>query len=206
MTIPTSADQLVAELTPTGLAVDSYVIRHHDAIARVLNPARDARGEPLTWASLARDSFVPASNFQWRDLEGGLPSEAAMSPLTGGIDDRVARAALLGVLPLPASEEVFVGQWDGYADAEQPHSAQSVTFPPSRESWIWSVHVEELPRLDRLPMRWWHPDLHWVVGNDIYARSVFVSAEEHVIQSILTSPDLEAFRVNAGDPVGAEDF
>lgn len=200
-----SAEQLVAELTTTGLRVDSYVMRRHDAIARVLNPAISADGDPLTWSSFARDEFEPTSNLQWRDLLHGLRLEGIDPPLTGGVDPRTARA-LLDLLPAPDSGEICVAQWDGYADAKRPTSAQAFIFPPGRESLIWSVQIRDLPHLERVPMRWWHPDLRWVVGNDIYGRSVFVSAETDVIGAILASPHLEAFRVDAEDPVRAEDF
>lgn len=205
MTTLTSAEQLVAELTTTGRSVDSYVMRRHEAIARVLNPPRSADRDPLTWASFARGELVPTSDFQWRDLVDGHRFQGTKPPRTGAVEPRVARA-LLDLLPSPDSGEIFVAQWAGYADAEQPASAQALTFPPDRQSLIWSVHTRDVPFLERVPMRWWHPDLRWVVGNDIYGRSVFVSAAANVIGAVLASPHLEAFRVDAGDPVGAEDF
>lgn len=154
MSTLTSARQLVAELTPTGRRVDSYVMGRHEAIARVLNPPRSADGDPLTWASFARDEFVPASDLQWRDLVDGLRPEGTKPPQTGTVDPLVA-SALLGLLPTPDSGEIFVAQWVGYADAEQPASAQALTFPPGdRQSLVWSVQTEVVPLLARVPMRW----------------------------------------------------
>ncbi len=200
-----SAEQLVAELTTTGVSVDSNVMRQHDAIARVLNPAISADGNPLTWSSFARDEFELTSDLQWRNVVDGLRLEGIDPPLTGSVDPRVVRA-LLDLLPASDSGEICVAQWDGYADVEWPTSAQAFIFPPARESLIWSVQIRDLPHLERVPMRWWHPDLRWVVGNDIYGRSVFVSAATDVVAAILASPHLEAFRVDARDPVRAEDF
>jgi hypothetical protein len=44
-----------------------------------------------------------------------------------------------------------------------------------------------------------------MVGNDIYARSVFVSGSTRLMEALLADPGVECFQVGHGDPVSAED-
>lgn len=200
-----STDLLLSELRTTGLTVDSYVLRSHDAFARVLNPATGVDGRPVPWSSYAPARFVPSSDFQWRDVLDDGRARPDTSPLMGTIHPLVVNE-ILGLLPIPSSGEIFVAQWEGYADAPPPPTAMSTTFPPDRETNVWLETASNLSRLPRVPMRWWHPDLLWVIGNDIYGRSIFVSGSTDVVDAIVSSSVLEAFHVSPGDRVGAEDF
>lgn len=82
-----------------------------------------------------------------------------------------------------------------------------MTLPPDRTFFLFTgaLLTTKLPQGLRLPLRWWPADHAWCVGNDIYARSVFVGGASDVIEAILHAPRLEAFEVEASSRVSPED-
>lgn len=187
----------------TGQRVSSYVLAGHEACARVLNPAYTSTGRPVRWAHVRPGPFRHCSTTQWPQPR---PEASELFGPSMGSPDRRMAAGLLACLDVSAFETVHVAQWKGYTGTTHPDTAQPVTFPPGRESAVWDTPAADLLRLDRIPMRWWHPTLEWTVGNDIYARSLFVSGPRTLIDTVLTSSGLEAYEVNFTDPVTAEDW
>ncbi|MGG7464577.1 hypothetical protein [Plantibacter sp. YIM 135347] len=57
----------------------------------------------------------------------------------------------------------------------------------------------------RRALRWWVADASWAVGNDVYARSVYVGGTNELIRDLLAHPDLEALRVDSSAAARAED-
>ncbi|UGS26493.1 hypothetical protein K8F61_18025 [Microbacterium resistens] len=194
----------IADLDPTGTTVASYTLRSHAATVRVLNPAHDRAGNPVTWASVGSAPFRLRSDVQWTDVQSRSDRTDIEEPLMGTVDDTVAVALLAHLAPLGP---ILVAQWEGYADADVDArgDALHVEFPPERPCTVSAVHADDLLRARRRPMRWWDPGRTWMAGNDIYARSLFVSGPETLISGLLADPALEAFRVSTGDQVLPED-
>ncbi|WP_309074198.1 hypothetical protein [Paenarthrobacter sp.] len=59
---------------------------------------------------------------------------------------------------------------------------------------------------NRLAMNWLPDDAAWFVGNDIYARSVFVAGSLSAVGAILAEPTLEAYPVRRSQRLVVEDF
>ena len=47
-----------------------------------------------------------------------------------------------------------------------------------------------------MPNWWWPAGHEWCVGNDIYARSVFVGGSQECIDGVLSHPELEAISIS----------
>jgi hypothetical protein len=56
-----------------------------------------------------------------------------------------------------------------------------------------------------LPINWLPEDGAWFVGNDIYARSVFVGGSVAAVSSVLQEPGLEAYVVSRNYSLAPED-
>lgn len=189
-------------LDPSGTTVASYVLSPHRAVVRILNPAHVDQGRSISWRDVGGDSFRPLSDFQWPDLDLRAKSNIE-EPAMGTVDDAVT-AALLRHLA-PDDTMIVVAQWEGYADVCVDENAPRVVFPPDRPCLVRRVPARSLLDEQRKPMRWRDPDLAWMAANDIYARSIFVSGTEHLIESLIADPALEAIRVTFNDRVTPED-
>ncbi|WP_157681777.1 hypothetical protein [Microbacterium pygmaeum] len=200
----TYVNKLLQSLNPSGSRVDSYVYSGHEACARVLNPAHDALGRAVKWRDIAPAQFDPRSDIQWADLGVDL-YDGVVEPAMGSPDATMS-AELLQCLGSWQTHTLVSAQWIGYADVELGGGPDEITFPPGRASSLRAVTSDDLVRRRRIPMRWFHPQIEWVVGNDIYGRSLFVSGSLDAVGAIVTSPSLEAYRVDFRDPVSAEDW
>lgn len=171
----------------------------------MLLPASSRDGVALRWEDLAPSAFRPESDFQWADLCAGSRPAGVEEPPMGSPDGHTV-ARLLHCLEVPDAGTFRVAQWVGYVEANYPEGAAMGTLPPGRESAIWDTSVPGLLAMERIPMRWWDSRLDWSVGNDVYARSLFVSGSHRAIGRVLAGSGLEAYPVDFADPVGAEDW
>lgn len=211
------ADWLLRSLSTSGSHVSSYVPDTFYRFVRMLNPAFEAAtNQPVTWAEVARIRGVPLTpTTQWEDLVQGLRRKQLDSiwiePKTGTLDVAVARR-LAGILHAATTtpDHAFFGFWEGYADTHHI-VAPSVVLPPDRRILLMTGPVLSgassiaIDPFERLPLRWWPADHAWCVGNDIYARSVFVGGSTDTIQAILNDQELEAYEVGPNTGVGVED-
>lgn len=55
-------------------------------------------------------------------------------------------------------------------------------------------------------MRWWPKDHAWCLGNDIYARSVFIGGTHTTIDALSDHPALETYAVTPHHIVRDEDY
>lgn len=198
-----SAHQLLNQLEVSGRTVASFVIARHAAQIRILNPANDDVGPLRRWAEVS-ESFEPRSDVQWPDVAGSTTADRSEEPIMGSISVSV-REALFSSLVDEDVDGICVAKWEGYADLDYPSEAAWMSLPPDRRSAVWTISAAQLLSLDRAPMRWWDPQLRWTVGNDIYARSVFVSGPETLMSQLLADPSIEASRVRPTDLVTPED-
>lgn len=99
--------------------------------------------------------------------------------------------------------------WAGYADVP---AGPKITLSRDREYVLVAGPIDSVPAgydadaFVRIPLRRWASDRSRCIGNDIYARSVFVGATRSVIGEILADPALESYPVASDMPVHAEDL
>lgn len=198
----TSDGRTLPPFSADGNTVASYVTAGFEAYARVLNPVRGPGDQRRPWSDFLPSGTTLAADAQFHDLRSGSKAGA---PMTGTVDDAVL-GVLLEALVADDRAQVIVAQWEGYADAELPSGADAQVLPPDRRSGIWALSAAELRARTRTPMRFWDPQGNWAVGNDIYARSVFIGADRELIEALVADPRLEALRVEPSDPVGVEDL
>ena len=119
--------------------------------------------------------------------------------------------ALIRVLELDSSRYNFA-TWEGYA-AEDGKSV--IDFSPAHRGMVlYSGKVVDekgtaiVPITDsgRVPMYWWPDDLHWCIGQDIYARSLIIGCDIATAGRILADPELDAYLIRETDTVLLEDF
>ena len=112
----------------------------------------------------------------------------------------------------PDQSTHYFASWAGYAmEIQEP----TVMFSPyQREMVLYSGSLIDEHRTlllpttatGRVPMYWWPHDLRWFVGQDIYARSLFVGCDQSTAQRILEDPNLDAYPINSSDIVLTEEF
>jgi hypothetical protein len=197
------------------LAVVDFFPLDFEAYCRVLNPARSGFGGAMPWTKLAGPSTSVSAATQWADISSqpGLRDQPRMDPVMGGFDSETA-AALAPVLlrHTQTPRRVYYLAWEGYADINDDYRASETV----RASYGRNMHVLEgtvqeasspmVKGLSGAPL-WWIPaDGAWCVGNDIYARSVYVGGAPSCIQEILADQELEAYPVSAWQRVVTEDY
>lgn len=203
--IDAAASRFLAELEPSGESVASFVPSMLESRIRILNPARDRSGETIRWKDSEAWPAIPRADSQWSNPRDGELSGDLVEPISGSIDTSVLQE-LFALLPMGADGLFFVAQWEGYADATYPPDALKRSFPPDRRSLVWSTKAADVACRGRVPMRWWHPELAWVVGNDIYARSIFLGGSKELISRVMISDRIETISVGRADRVGTEDL
>src|SRR5690242_12810483 len=106
----TSYARLLSALDPSGTRVASYVLDSHEAVVRILNPARDARGDPASWRIALGASGNLTSTTRWSAISASAPAGYG-GPDTGTVATAVADV-VLGALAGRLREGLIVAQWD----------------------------------------------------------------------------------------------
>ncbi|MEU7034496.1 hypothetical protein ABZ958_12515 [Streptomyces sp. NPDC046237] len=200
--------------TVAGVAAPGFA-----AYARVLHPAsldeRSVRWETVAAAYGRRvealtdwHEVIGVERFYQNAQEYGLPGVWDEHAAEGPTPGEVARA-LLPVLARHTGtpERCWFGLWEGYGRREWPGTP---TFPtPERDEILLSGPLADVlspeipdPFMELLPDLWWPQDRAWCVGSDVDLVSTYVGGSEELITELLTTPGLEAHRVEAGDGVG----
>lgn len=217
---PSPAFWLRDSLEPGGRTVASYVPAGYDGYVRVLNPVvvdrLDGIQDRIKWSTAAASVAAPVYSWmQWDETvvaaEGHLPERWA-EPAMGDLDATVA-TALAQVLAnhTETPESCFFAAWEGHGDPAA-HEDSLVTFPPDRRMKIYSGPIQtgtqalEEGLFGRRPLRWWPEDRAWCVGQDIYARSVFIAASMECIKALFARPGLDIHSIRSTQAVDPEDF
>jgi hypothetical protein len=208
--------ELVANLLDaTGDRVTSVIPAGYESYLRVLNPIELRDGTTAPWTEIAKRNGVrPSALMQWPELEAvegfAVPEGYWRQPDMGNPPvDLVMR--LIEALQ-PDQRIHYFASWAGYAG--ELHEPTVMFSPYQREMVLYSgALVDEhgaplLPTTEtgRVPMYWWPTDLRWFVGQDIYARSLFVGCGHGTARTILEDPDLDAYLISPSDAVRNEEF
>jgi hypothetical protein len=127
--------------------------------------------------------------------------------------DAEAAAALASVLAgnTQTPDSVYFFAWEGYAGLSDAYRASvTVRGPYGRRMHVLHGSLRDVgPAVatteSGMPL-WWIPeDGSWAVGNEIYARSVYVGGTASCIDAILHDPRIEGVPVAASDTVTGED-
>jgi hypothetical protein len=188
--------------------LSSLIPLANETIARVFNPARLANtSESLPWRRLVPN---PSASMQWSpDLASRHPE--LDEPKTGDLEPEMAMAlaALLAQSTNVAPTCTFA-IWPGYAEITLPSDAAVYEIPNYRSFAFVRGALDQLPEIartiGRYPLRWWPDDASWCVANDIYARSLYVGADEATIAAMLDDARLEAYAVTPGHRIEPEDL
>lgn len=217
---PSPAFWLRDSLDPAGRTVTSFVPAGYEGYVRVLNPVvvdrLDGVPDRIKWSTAAASVAAPVHAWmQWDETvvaaEGHLPERWA-EPAMGDLNPMVA-ATLAEVLGRHTTtpDSCFFAAWEGYGDPAA-HEGLLVTFPPGRRMKIHAGPVQDGTHslgeglFGRCPLRWWPEDRAWCVGQDIYARSVFIAAGKDCIKDLFAHPGLDTHSIRPTDPVYPEDF
>lgn len=198
----------------TELSLAEFLPLDFPAFCRILNPARAASGHSLRWKDLADPAVAFTSETQWKDISSqtGDPFLPKLDPVIGGID-RETGAVLAAVLRshTKTPDSIYFLAWEGYAGlTEMYRSSEAVPGPYGRRLHVVQGSLEDVGRslstgMAEVPL-WWIPaDGSWCVGNDIYARSVYVGGSRSCISDIQAEPRLEELVVPGTQRVIAED-
>jgi hypothetical protein len=130
----------------------------------------------------------------------------------GGLDPETAGilASILGSRT-STPDSVYYLAWEGYSSlSEDYRSAPTVVASCGRVMHVLHGSIDDysaaaLAGLGGAPLWWLPADGAWAVGNDIYARSVYVGGSAACIEDILEHPGLESYPVAPVQKVASED-
>jgi hypothetical protein len=191
--------------------VGAYLPLGNAAFARVMNPVRSGIVPPASWELTAAEDFVVDATTQWSDVAGdrsnAQPDEGSVEPGTARSLARVLRAHTT------TPTECFFLVWEGYAGLRNDLlPAARIEIIPVRSMLVLSGDLDDCSESveETLPYRtpqWWIPaDGAWMVGNDIYGRSVYIAGTEEAIAEILTDETIEAYRATPSMAIIAEEL
>lgn len=180
-----------------------------ESYIRVYNPAHDPTAPPgadsRSWARASTPATVVTVDTQWSDLQ---VDPVLDEPTMGDLDTDVAvlLASVLGRHTTTPDECAFL-LWTGYAEVESLDSAPVIRTGHRTDLAVFSgpITAAVQPQHGRRPMNWRPRDGAWAVGNDIYARSVYVGADSATVRAIHDSPHLETALASGSAILAPED-
>ena len=209
------AEAVARLLDPQGDRLTSVIPPGYESYVRVLNPIEHRDGSIVSWTDVVnRNGVKPGAWMQWPEFAAAegvvLPDGYWREPDMGNPPVGLAKRLIEALEPDQGTHHF--ASWAGYATEIQ---GPTVMFSPyQREMVLYSgslVDEYRTPILPttatgRVPMYWWPSDLRWFVGQDIYARSLFVGCTQSTAQMILADPNLDAYPIRASDTVLTEEF
>lgn len=208
------AETVAALLDATGERVTSVIPPGYDAYIRVLNPIELRDGSPVAWSDIVtRSGAEPRAWMQWPELVaacGVVLPDGGTEPDMGSPSPSLAQHLIEALRPDECVH--YFASWVGYAmEISEPF----VPFSPYRREMV----LYSGPLIDdngsplvpttatgRVPMYWWPQDLRWLVGQDIYARSLIVGCSHTAARTILECEQLDAYLVSPADHILNEEF
>lgn len=209
------AETVAKLLDPRGDRLTSVIPPGYESYVRILNPIELRDGSIVSWTDVvSRNGVKPEAWMQWPEFAAAtgvvFPDGYWREPDMGNPPVSLAKRLIEALEPDQSTH--YFASWAGYAmEIQEP----TVMFSPyQREMVLYSgglVDEHRTPVLPttatgRIPMYWWPSDLRWFVGQDIYARSLFVGCTQSTARTILADPDLDAYPITASDTVLSEEF
>ncbi len=208
------AQAVAALLDVTGARVTSVVPPRYEAYVRILNPIELRDGSTVSWIDVVtRNGVEPRAWMQWPELvtvDGVVLPDGGVEPDMGSPPASLAGHLIEALRPDRGMH--YFASWAGYA---MEISEPCIPFSPyRREMVLYSgplIDEEGSPLVPttatgRVPMYWWPKDLRWLVGQDVYARSLIVGCTQTAARTILESDKLDAYPVTSSDDILNEEF
>ena len=210
-----AAQAVAGLLDPHGGRVTSVIPPGYESYVRILNPVALRDGSTASWTDVVSGNGVePQPWMQWPEFAAAdgvlLPDGDWREPEMGNPPIGLAKRLITALEPDRGIH--YFASWAGYAmEIEGP----TVDFSAERREMVLysgslvDEHRRPVPpttATGRVPMYWWPPDLRWFVGQDIYARSLFVGCAAGAARAILADPGLDAYRIRPSDIVRNEEF
>ncbi|MHA6693683.1 hypothetical protein [Homoserinimonas sp. A520] len=208
------AEGVAKLLDAAGDSVTSVIPPGYESYVRILNPIELSDGSTASWTEVvARNGIEPRAWMQWPEfaaVDGVVLPDGWREPDMGNPPVSLAKRLIEALKPDQSTH--YFASWAGYAGEIQ---GPAVMFSPyQREMVLYSGSLVDEHRALRLPttatgrvpMYWWPSDLRWFVGQDIYARSLFVGCTQSTAQTILEDPNLDAYPISPSDAVTNEEF
>ena len=198
-------------------SVGSLVPVAFDRYARMLHPAWAASGRPVRWATVAAWSGREVHSLaQWEFLahpiqEPVAPAPFVAAPDTGGLPPgHFAALRSLLVTHTSSADHCFFGMWEGCGRRSgSAWSGAPVLMLDQRTFLVRRGSIDAALAADsqssspqlvaRPPTLLWPADRAWFVASDPDQDSTYVGGSASLIESLLASPDLEAWPVEADD-------
>lgn len=212
-TLPFWLSAMPGHEAPPELTVADFLPRKFDSYCRVFNPAVSGAGMRKTWSEAVSGAATLSGRTQWNDLTDLLAETSfpRLDPAMGSLDRGVADV-LISILGRHTrnTERVYYLVWEGYAGITSYSASETVDASYGRKMHYLQGSLEDASSTEAAGFNgaplWWVPeDGSWCMGNDIYARSVYVGGSGTCIQEIIDDPRVESYPVAPTHKVSAED-
>lgn len=201
-------------------AVTRYVPEGFEAYARVFHPAADSEYKPVRWADVAkaRDK-VAHREMQWHAL--GRPPDPVRDPSVGAMDlDELKVLCEILVDHAREPDDCFFGLCDVWSWVDDLLSRMDhrrcrlskqrrlklllernyvvIHGPLAAASQIGGGPDQYVPNLI------WPADHSWLVASEVDVDSTLVGGGAELVEAIVSSPKLEAWRVEPTDSLAVD--
>jgi hypothetical protein len=222
---PSVAEWIAPRLGPFDGRVGAFVPRGFPACARVLHPAYDHDGEPVTWSRVcAQTGRVAHPLMQWQSICGppvedgtGISASAGMpwdgrQPLVGELEPQ-ALSALCRLLAghTEADLDCYFALWEGWGwiPGDEGVMSGERLHHPWRDYILFSGPLEAAmdqghwPSPDwfvpQSPSLIWPRDNSWCLATEVDFDSTLIGGDRDLIDAVLSAPDLETMPVEPED-------
>jgi hypothetical protein len=224
---PSLADWISSRLGGAFGAATRAVPRGYDAYVRICHPAERDRGGWANWREAAAETGRRAhATMQWHALVGSPdPVNLTGSLWRGTPPDRGnlpqhTLAALLDVLADHTStSDTWFCLWDGYGWVDSVNlTREQLDGPrlrhPGRDYLMFGGPLAAATELGwrprpnwfeaQSPNLFWPDDRAWCVATEIDFDSTLVAGEEALVDALLKTPGLDAWRIEPDDSLAAD--
>jgi hypothetical protein len=206
-------------------AVTLQIPKGLEAYARIFHPASDPKGNPVSWAEVAEAVGSTAHReMQWHALVGSSATYgftgsrwAGGEPSLGEMDlDELEALCEILTVHSANSEDCFFGlceiwSWVNELLPEGGRKQPRLELPLGRNHVVLRGPLSAVnqignprPVARHAPQLIWPADRTWLVVSEVDFDSTLVGGSSELIQAIVESPELEAWRVEPADSLAAD--
>lgn len=195
-------------------SVRATVPEGFESYARVLHPALDRDLRPIRWATVAASAGKTAHReMQWHSITGAF--DPVRDPSLGEMDrdELEILCEIIAGQTLDAGDCLFgfceIMAWPDEVFPPRQRTQPLLELPFERRYVVLQGPLTAAGRIGEPPMMGapnliWPPGRSWLVASEVDFDSTLVGGDADLVEAIVGSPRLEAWRVEPTDSLAAD--